>query len=91
MIDGNREEMEKQRQELTECYKKISELEAAYDGHINTRNELNKEILLANEKCNHMEDEVQSTLKTLAQVNGQLDESQSRNEKYKTQVGGKMS
>jgi septal ring factor EnvC (AmiA/AmiB activator) len=78
--------MEKQRQELTECYKKISELEAAYEGYINARNELQKELLLANEKCSRMEDEVQETLKTLAQVNGQLDESQSRNEQYRAQV-----
>jgi uncharacterized coiled-coil DUF342 family protein len=78
--------MEKQRQELTECYKKISELEAAYEGYINTRNELQKELLLSNEKCSRMEDEVQETLKTLAQVNGQLDESQSRNEQYRAQV-----
>ena len=78
--------MEKQRQELTECYKKISELEAAYEGYINTRNELQKELMLANEKCSRMEDEVQNSLKTLAQVNGQLDESLNRNEQYKEQV-----
>lgn len=78
--------MEKQRQELTECYKKISELEAAYEGYINTRNDLQKELMLANEKCSRMEDEVQNSLKTLAQVNGQLDESQNRNEQYKEQV-----
>ncbi len=78
--------MEKQRQELTECYKKISELEAAYEGYINTRNELQKELMLANEKCSRMEDEMQATLKTLAQIKGQFDESQNRNEQYKTQV-----
>ena len=78
--------MEKQREELTECYKKISELEAAYEGYINTRNELQKELMMANEKCNRMEDDMQETLKTLAQVNGQLDESQTRNEQYRTQV-----
>ena len=82
--------MEKQREELTECYKKISELEAAYEGYVNTRNELQRELMMANERSSRMEDEMQTTLKTLAQVNGQLDESQSRNEQYRTQVMNKL-
>ena len=82
--------MEKQRQELTECYKKISELEAAYEGYVNTRSELQKEVMLANEKCSRMEDDVQNSLKTLAQVNGKLDESRNRNDQYKIQVSLKM-